>query len=108
MLPRTHEVVKRGSLFWWGFSCRVYSPLELDTLHVMAAAFLANMIVGGKRATGHGAMTPIAWRGVGMPELSRPSEALTVGFGPKVGQIFREHVAERKDRIREILKTVDA
>lgn len=108
MLPRTAEVVKRGSLFWWSFEARVYSPLEVDTLHVMASAFLANMRVGGKRATGHGGMVPVAWRGVTMPELSRPSEAMTAGFGPKVGDVFRDHVASRRDRIRTLLATVDA
>lgn len=108
MLPRRYEVVKRGSLFWWGFTCRVYSPLEVDTLHTMAASFMSDMFVGGKRGTGHGGLTPVAWRGLAMPELSRPAEALSAGFGPKVGELFREHVRERAPRIRELLKTVDA
>lgn len=108
MLPRRYEVVKRGSLFWWGLTCRVYSPLEEDTLHLMAASFLANMGVGGKRGTGHGALAPVAWRGVVMPELSLPTQAIAAGFGPKVGDIFRRHVRERAPRIRELLKTVDA
>lgn len=108
MLPRRCEVVKRGSLFLWGFSCRCYSPLDVDTLHVMAAAFLSSAQVGGKRATGHGAMTPIAWQGIEAPDLRRSSEALAAGFGPRVGDVFREHVAARRERIRTLLATVDA
>lgn len=108
MMPRRYEVVKRGSLFFWGFEANVYNPLDLDTLHVAAAAYLANMRVGGKRATGHGLMRPVAMMGVTMPELSRPADALASSFGPKVGDIFRDHVASRAERIREILKTVDA
>jgi hypothetical protein len=108
MLPRRYEVVNRGALFHWGFACRVYSALEVDTLHLMASAFLANAQVGGKRATGHGGMTPVAWRGIPTPAVSQPSEALAAGFGPKVGEIFREHVGERRERIRELLRKVDA
>lgn len=108
MLPRRYEVVKRGSLFAWGFACRCYSALDVDTLHVMAGAFLSSIRVGGKRATGHGAMTPVAWQGIEAPDLRRPSEAITAGFGPKVGEIFRSHVAERRGRIRDLLAVVDA
>lgn len=108
MMPRRSEVVKRGALFFWGFEANCYTALDMDTLHVAAAAYLANMRVGGKRATGHGLMRPVAWMGVTMPELSRPADALASTFGPKVGAIFRDHVASRADRIREILKTVDA
>lgn len=108
MMPRRYEVVKRGSLFFWGFEANCYTPLDLDTLHVAAAAYLANMRVGGKRATGHGLMRPVAMMGVTMPELSRPADALATQFGPKVGDIFREHVAARAERIREVLARVDA
>jgi hypothetical protein len=108
MLPRRYEVVKRGSLFAWGFSCRCYSALDVDTLHVMAASFLSNLHVGGKRATGHGAMTPVAWQGIEAPDPRRPSMAITAGFGPKVGDVFREHVIARRGRIRDLLATVDA
>lgn len=108
MMPRRYEVVKRGSLFFWGFEANCYTPLDLDTLHVAAAAYLANMRVGGKRATGHGLMRPVAMMGVTMPEQSRPADTLATNFGHRVGDIFREHVASRADRIREILKTVDA
>lgn len=108
MMPRRYEVVKRGSLFFWGFEANCYTPLDLDTLHVAAAAYLANMRVGGKRATGHGLMRPVAMMGVTMPELARPADALASTFGPRVGDIFREHVASRAARIREILNTVDA
>lgn len=108
MLPRRYEVVKRGSLFAWGFGCRCYSALDVDTLHVMAAAFLSDMHVGGKRATGHGAMTPVAWQGIEAPDPRRPSVAITAGFGPRVGDVFREHVGARRDRIRDLLAVVDA
>lgn len=108
MMPRRSEVVKRGALFFWGFEATCYTPLDLDTLHVTAAAFLSNMKVGGKRATGHGLMRAVAAMGVTIPEMSRPADALASTFGPRVGDIFREHVAARAERIREILKTVDA
>lgn len=108
MMPRRYEVAKRGSLFCWGFTCRTYSPLEVDTLHTMAAAFLADMRVGGKRATGHGSMTAVACYGIEMPEVHRSATAMAPTFGPKAGAIFRGHVAARRDRIRELLGQVEA
>lgn len=109
MLPRRFERVAQGSLFYWACSATCYSDLDVDTFNVSVAAFLRHATVGGKRATGHGWLKPIDARNV---NLARPAEALDSldanALAPKLGDMFRTHVAERADRIREFLSTVDA
>lgn len=100
MMPRRGEVVAMGSLFSWAIEATCYAPLDEDTLHVAAAAFLAQARVGGKRGTGHGLLRPIAGQGV---NIARPAEALypidALAIQPRVGELFRAHVAARKERI---------
>ena len=109
MLPRTFERVACGSLFSWNVEAIVTSDLEVDTFNTMVASMLANCRVGGKRATGHGLLRAIAGQ---WGEMSSPSERLhpldTTALAPKVGEMFRAHVRERKDRVREWLGVVDA
>lgn len=109
MMPRKFERVAQGSLFFWRVLASCYTPLEVDTFHVAVAAFLANARVGGKRGTGHGALR--ALKGFGC-ELARPRESITdadpTALAPSMGRIFRAHVMDRKDRIRDFLSKVDA
>lgn len=127
MLPRRHETVKRGSLFFWGADFRVYNDLDLDTVLVMLGVFLSRAKVGGKKATWHGLLRPLVGNAVRGPELVIRSSAPHVSALPsglidmdevaateaapgerRVGDLFREHVAARKDRLRELLRRVDA
>jgi len=109
MMPRRFERVCQGALFSWGTQAICQSDLDVDTLNVAAAAFLARARVGGKRGTGHGLLVPIAARHI---ELLRPSDTSrpldTKALAPKVGQLFRAHVAERSERIKSFLGTVNA
>lgn len=109
MLPRRHERLVRGSLLFWRVTATTYSDLERDTLHVMLATFLADARVGGKRATGHGLLRPIAARNI---NLRRPSERTDVfdlaAPGPEIGAAFRAHVAERREAAAAFLAGVAA
>jgi len=108
MMPRRFERIAQGSLFFWGCEARVYSDLELDTFNVAVASFLRNAQVGGKRGTGHGTLKPVAAWNI---KLNRPSDAIDnieTGLAPRVGELFRAHVAERRGRIEKMLAEVDA
>lgn len=109
MMPRRFEVVKRGALFGWGLQCRTYTPLDEDTLNVAVAAWLSDARVGGKKGTGHGLMRPIpgAARNITVQPISRSMDSLALD-GMRIGDLFRAHVSERRDAIREMLATVDA
>lgn len=106
MLPRRFERIAQGSLFYWACEATTYTPLDQDTFEVAVWGFLANARVGGKRGTGHGLLRPIA---CGSRALPSPSDAVTMtALAPKVGEMFRAHVIERKDRLRDFLRSVNA
>lgn len=109
MLPRTCEVLVPGSLFAWDLTATVYDDLDHDTLVVMTAAFLANAVVGGKGGTGHGRVRALAANRV---ELARPREAAesldVTALAPRLGEVFRAHVATHAAALRAALAAVDA
>lgn len=109
MLPRRFETVVAGSLFTWGIQATCMTELDVDTLHMMIAAFLSRAVVGGKRATGHGHIVPIAARDI---TILRPADTgqvvELVGPGQRAGERFRAHVRERAERVRTWLAGVDA
>lgn len=109
MMPRTFERIVQGSLFTWGVAATTYSELDDDTLLTALGVFLARPVVGGKKGTGHGLLRCIAARDI---QVMRPSESATVvdptALGPRVGDLFRSHVRERKERIAEFLAKVVA
>jgi CRISPR type IV-associated protein Csf2 len=107
MMPRSFETIATGSLFYWGVEARTHSELERDTFRLMLSAFLAHARVGGKSGTGHGYIKPVqGWSCA----IARPSESATaMTFGDVgVGEIFRAHVADRREAIVALLRGVDA
>lgn len=107
MMPRTFEVVAAGSLFVWSLTATLLTELDRDTFDLMLAAWLSNMVVGGKKGTGHGRLAALEGSKL---LLSRPSapETVTLPDTGKVGDRFREHVAARKDAIKDFLAKVEA
>jgi len=107
MLPRTFERIAAGSLLSWGVVATLTSELDLDTFNAAVFMFLSRAYVGGKRGTGHGLLAPVAARDL---QLTRPSEqgSEMTDLAPRVGELFRKHVQERKDRVREFLASVAA
>jgi len=112
MMPRTFEVVKQGSLFYWTCMGTLHSPLEEDTFFTTIGALISVLDaegVGGKRGSGHGKLRPVEARNI---EIARPVErvepfdALTIGR--RTGDLFRAHVAERADRIKAFFGGVNA
>lgn len=109
MMPRRMETIVAGSLFYWGLSATCVSDLDVDTLHTMLAAFLANPVVGGKRATGAGRLRPAAARDIKVARPSVESQALElIGPGSGFGERFAAHVSSRAEKVREFLGRVDA
>jgi len=109
MMPRRFERVAQGALFHWSLVCHCYSDLDVDTLHTMLGAFLANARVGGKRGTGHGMLRAITARNIGVRRPAENIDAVDVtALGSTVGSLFTTHVRERAERIREWLSSVNA
>lgn len=107
MMPRSFEVVSSGSHFRWSLTATVRTPLERDTFDLMLAAWLSNMVVGGKKGTGHGRLIAVdGSRQVLIHPSARPAEPLATGSS--VGALFREHVRGRATEIRDFLATVQA
>lgn len=107
MMPRRFERIAQGSLFYWSVTCTTYSELDEDTFKVMVAAWLSNCRVGGKRGTGHGKLRPVAMRDITMQRPAEQSNALALD-GATFGNLFRAHVADRKERIAEWLRSVNS
>lgn len=109
MLPRTYERIVQGSLFWWRVTATCWDELDVDTLMVMLAAFLYDGRVGGKRGTGCGLLTPMQAWGAALRRPSERPDAMDVrALGARVGERFRAHVAERRERIAAFLGRVAA
>ena len=109
MLPRSFEAVVQGSMFYWGLSCATTSELDVDTLHVMLAGFLYRPIVGGKKATGHGLLRVVKARQLDVRRPADRGDTIdTTALGQSCGQLFRAHVADRRDRIKDFLRNVAA
>ena len=109
MLPRRHETVVAGSIFFWSVTATLHSELELDTFHTMLGGFLRDARVGGKRATGHGRLRAVVGQQIA---VQRPREMPTSidpgALAPKVGSIFFEHVKARRGQVQAFLESVDA
>ena len=109
MMPRRHETVVAGSIFFWSVTATVHSELERDTFNTMVGAFLRDARVGGKRATGHGRIRPIIAKQITVQRPREAPENLDVGaLAPKIGSVFYAHVAERKAEIAKFLAEIDA
>lgn len=109
MMPRTFEAVAAGSLFAWRIQATCMSDLDIDTFHAMVGAFLSNARVGGKRGTGFGFMRAVAANEVTIRRPAVSMKAVDVtALGPRIGDLFRTHVAERAEKARVFLKGVEA
>jgi hypothetical protein len=110
MLPRSHEVVVSGSLFHWAVTATCYDDLDRDTFLVSCAAFLSHARVGGKKATGHGLVIPVAGYQVSLGSPAERTSALEdpQELGVRCGSLFRRHVIERAEKISDFLRRVAA
>lgn len=106
MLPRRFERIVQGSLFHWSLTCTTQNALQEDTLWTMIGAFLALAHVGGKKGTGHGRIKAIHAREA---VFMRPSESTAFDLSTmRKGDVFKAHMSERKDKLREYLNGVAA
>lgn len=108
MMPRSFERVVRGSLWYWTMDFTTYSTLDEDTMWTMILGFATNIKVGGKKAERHGRMEVAHAREF---ELAKPVESVEFALASKAdakGALFKRHVQERREKIREFLQTVVA
>lgn len=109
MMPRRFERLCAGSLFWWSVTAVCYSDLDIDTFHVTCAAFLSDARVGGKKGTGHGLLAPVTGRDI---HVRRPADTMAdldpKKLGPRVGQLFGNHVRERAEQLQSFLCEVQS
>lgn len=109
MLPRRYERIAQGSLLFWRVSARVYTELDLATLHVILASFLARAVVGGKKGTGHGRLVPLTGHHIHAYRPAQATEAVDVaGLARQSGELYRAHVSERREALARWLAEVDA
>jgi hypothetical protein len=109
MLPRSHETLCAGSLFYWRVTADTQTDLDLDTLRVAIGAWLTDGYVGGKRGVGHGKIRVVR----GSDETLRFADPSVTpvdfnGLALSVGQVFKTHVAERREKIAKWIKEVNA
>lgn len=119
MMPRRFQRVAQGSLFVWRVTVTLLDDLDRDTFYAALFAFLADMRVGGGHATGHGRMR-VARGDDGRPLFHRTvlrssadvqgavADAGLVPVDTRVGDLLTAHLTERKSKIVEYLKTVNA
>jgi hypothetical protein len=109
MMPRRHETVVAGALFFWAVTATVHSELERDTFNTMLGSFLRDARVGGKKATGNGRIRPVVAKQLTVLRPREAPENLDVGaLAPRVGSLFFAHVNERKAEVAEFLAKVDS
>lgn len=109
MLPRRHETVVAGALFFWTVTATCHSELDVDTFNTMIGAFLRDARVGGKKATGHGRIRPVVAKQIAVQRPRDVPDNLDAGaLAPRIGSLFYEHVRARKDRVEAFLRSVDA
>lgn len=109
MLPRTFERLAAGSLMAWACEAIVTTDLDEDVFNVAVIAFLSRAVVGGKGGTGHGKLRVVAANEIKIGTPSRDMESFdTKALAPRVGQLFRAHVEQRKERIAAFFRDVVA
>lgn len=112
MMPRRCERLAQGALFSWSVEVTLFSDLDIDAFYTMLLAFMASMVVGGKRATGHGKLRVVeARRQVLASAKSLPPPSETMGLSTMredIGKLFVGHVESKAAEIREYLRTVNA
>lgn len=95
MMPRTHECVTAGSLFYWSVTGHGYSDLDWDVYQSCIQQFCKHIRIGGKRGTGHGQLSAL---------VTYPPGAMATTSG----ELLARHISERSDQIRDWLRRVDA
>lgn len=110
MMPFEFERIAQGSLFFWRATVTCHNPLEEDTFNMILAELLAaGPRVGGKQGTGHGLMRAVVGRGVEFSRTAERTEDLSAMVAAsRPGDIFRAHVAERKEQIQRFFREVVA
>lgn len=105
MMPRTHERLIQGALLWWGVEARTYSDLEFDAFNFTLACLLQNFRVGGKQGQGHGRLQFVAGARIAFEPSAGKLEQVGQDLAPKTGDLYKAHVALRKDELAAWLRS---
>jgi hypothetical protein len=101
MMPRSFERIIQGSLFWCGLEARTYTPLEADAFDYTVACLLSDFKIGGKLATGHGRLRFVVGNKIHFLPTAGDLEGMGTGLAGKAGTLFRAHIKEHAQQIRE-------
>jgi CRISPR type IV-associated protein Csf2 len=109
MMPYQSETLTTGSLLYWRVDATTWSDLERDTLRLTLGAFLHNARVGGGSGTGHGRLRAVWGENLRWPSLLAAAESTDLAMltNGKVGELFVEHVASRREAIAAFLREVE-
>lgn len=105
MMPRTHERLVQGTLLWVGIEARTYTDLEWDCFCYAVACLLSNFRVGGKAGTGHGRLEFVAGSRIHFNPGTVQADAVGSELAPKTGELYKAHVASRKDELKAWLQS---
>lgn len=105
MMPRSHERLIHGTLFWGAVEARTYTDLEFDAYNFIFAALLSNFRVGGKSGTGHGRLSFLRGHRVPFCLAPRLGDDVTSELSGKVGTLYCARVKERADELRAWLQS---
>jgi hypothetical protein len=107
MMPYTYQTIARGSVFHWQCELEADTDLQEDTMLSVLGAFLSNARVGGKRSKGMGRIVPIAASSFTVARPSDQASALdSKSLGGRAGSLFKAHMSERGERLRELLTEI--
>lgn len=101
MMPRSFERLIQGSLFWCALEARTYTPLEADAFDYTVACLLNDFKVGGKHATGHGKLRFLKGNRIHFAPTAGELEGIGTDLAGKAGTMFRAHVQEHAQQIRD-------
>ncbi len=105
MMPYTFERLAQGTLFTWGVSAYTHSDLEFDAFCFSIACLLNHFRVGGKSGVGHGSLQFVAGNRINFTPIGGSLEQIGQELAPKTGDIYKAHIAERKEELVSWLRS---
>jgi hypothetical protein len=105
MMPRQHQRIIEGSLMYFAIQCDTYSDVEFDAFNFSVGCLLNNFSVGGKSAQGHGRLEFLSGARISFAPSSGTLESVGAELAPKVGDLYRAYVVERKEALTAWLRS---
>lgn len=104
MMPRQHQRIIEGTLMYFAVQCDTYSDVEFDAFNFSVGCLLNNFAVGGKQAQGHGRLEFLSGARISFQPSSGTLESVGAELAPKVGDLYRAYVTDRKEALADWLR----